>query len=267
MKVGLQTTSGSTQYYAFCPDNTLLLANLAGRTSQIALGTGAVIPPWNDPLRAAEKISFLDHLTGGRVLFGLGRGLARNGYESSGSSWTNRGTVSTTSAPAWSCSASAPGRTRRRPSTHTARASANGTAPSPAGPSPVTSCTATQTLPGPRTKRTGTSPGYLSSVMQHYALASGPFKDAKGYESYGNAVDLMKAIGLDKMCEMYLGVQAWGTPDQIIDRWRARRDVIGDFDLTACFRLAGVPIADAERILRKIAADVLPILREPTTTT
>src|SRR5258707_9576241 len=66
--------------YSFCPDNTLFLAHMAARTKRILLGTGAVILPWNDPLRVAEKISLLDHVSGGRVLFGMGRGLARREY-------------------------------------------------------------------------------------------------------------------------------------------------------------------------------------------
>lgn len=66
--------------YAMCPDNTQFLAYMAGRTKRIKLGTGAVILPWNDPLRVAEKISVLDHLANGRVLFGMGRGLSRREY-------------------------------------------------------------------------------------------------------------------------------------------------------------------------------------------
>ena len=42
--------------------------------------------------------------------------------------------------------------------------------------------------------------GYLTSVMQHYELESEHFKHAKGYESYGNAVDLLQSIGLETMC-------------------------------------------------------------------
>src|SRR3546814_13075715 len=82
--------------------------------------------------------------------------------------------------------------------------------------------------------------GYLTSVMHHYELASDHFKDAKGYESYGNAVDLMKAIGLEKMGQMYLDVQAWGTPGQMIERLLDRRRFVGDFDLTCCFRFSGL---------------------------
>ena len=35
--------------YSMCPDATQSLSYLAGRTSSITLGTGAVILPWNDP--------------------------------------------------------------------------------------------------------------------------------------------------------------------------------------------------------------------------
>ncbi|HEM46400.1 MAG TPA: LLM class flavin-dependent oxidoreductase, partial [Alphaproteobacteria bacterium] len=66
--------------YSACPDNVQFLTWLAGRTERIRLGTGAVIVPWNDPLRVAEKMAFLDHLSGGRAILGLGRGLSRTEY-------------------------------------------------------------------------------------------------------------------------------------------------------------------------------------------
>ena len=66
--------------YSFCPDNLQFLTYLAGRTERIGLGTAAVILPWNDPLRVAEKVSVLDHLSGGRLRLGMGRGLSRREY-------------------------------------------------------------------------------------------------------------------------------------------------------------------------------------------
>ncbi|MDZ7727103.1 MAG: LLM class flavin-dependent oxidoreductase [Dehalococcoidia bacterium] len=66
--------------YSFCPDNTELLAYLAAKTGRMDLGTAAVIMPWNHPLRVAEKISLLDYLSGGRLRFGMGRGLSRREY-------------------------------------------------------------------------------------------------------------------------------------------------------------------------------------------
>lgn len=66
--------------YSLCPDNLLLLAHLAGRTSRIKLGTAAVILPWNNPLRVAEKALMVDIISGGRLLLGVGRGLSRKEF-------------------------------------------------------------------------------------------------------------------------------------------------------------------------------------------
>jgi alkanesulfonate monooxygenase SsuD/methylene tetrahydromethanopterin reductase-like flavin-dependent oxidoreductase (luciferase family) len=66
--------------YSFCPDNTEWLAAIAGKTSRIDVGTAAVIMPWNEPLRVAEKVALLDHIADGRLRFGMGRGLSRREY-------------------------------------------------------------------------------------------------------------------------------------------------------------------------------------------
>lgn len=67
--------------YSIAPDPTQMLSYLAARTSRIGLVTGAVILPWHHPFRVAEKIAVLDYLSDGRVVFGMGRGLARKEYE------------------------------------------------------------------------------------------------------------------------------------------------------------------------------------------
>jgi alkanesulfonate monooxygenase SsuD/methylene tetrahydromethanopterin reductase-like flavin-dependent oxidoreductase (luciferase family) len=70
--------------YAACPDNAQFLSWLAAKTSTLKLGTGAFILPWNTPIRVAEKIALLDHLSGGRAVLGVGRGLARREYDGFG---------------------------------------------------------------------------------------------------------------------------------------------------------------------------------------
>jgi alkanesulfonate monooxygenase SsuD/methylene tetrahydromethanopterin reductase-like flavin-dependent oxidoreductase (luciferase family) len=104
--------------------------------------------------------------------------------------------------------------------------------------------------------------GYLTQVLAHYELADEHFKEAKGYESYGNAVDLLRAIGQDKLCEMYLAVQAWGTPEQILERLDARRAITGPFELTCCFRYSGLPFELARQSMETFAAKVLPELEK-----
>jgi alkanesulfonate monooxygenase SsuD/methylene tetrahydromethanopterin reductase-like flavin-dependent oxidoreductase (luciferase family) len=66
--------------YSFCPDNLQLMSYLAGVTSHADLGTAAVILPWHDPLRVAEQVAILDHVSNGRFRFGIGRGLSRREF-------------------------------------------------------------------------------------------------------------------------------------------------------------------------------------------
>jgi alkanesulfonate monooxygenase SsuD/methylene tetrahydromethanopterin reductase-like flavin-dependent oxidoreductase (luciferase family) len=56
------------------------MAHLAAVCPGISLGTAAVILPWHDPLRVAENAAVLDMLSGGRLRFGMGRGLARREF-------------------------------------------------------------------------------------------------------------------------------------------------------------------------------------------
>ncbi|AFZ60278.1 LLM class flavin-dependent oxidoreductase [Anabaena cylindrica FACHB-243] len=56
------------------PSLLLLMAHLAGITSTIRLGTGAVLLPFHDPIRVAEDIATLDNLCSGRLAFGVAKG-------------------------------------------------------------------------------------------------------------------------------------------------------------------------------------------------
>src|SRR5579864_9103066 len=63
--------------YTMCPDVLQYLTYFAGRTSRIGLGSMVVVLPWHHPMRVAEQVSMLDHMSNGRFIFGIGRGLAR----------------------------------------------------------------------------------------------------------------------------------------------------------------------------------------------
>ena len=56
------------------PTPLMMAADLAARTHRIRLGLGAAIIGFWHPLRLAEDLSLLDHLSGGRLEIGVGRG-------------------------------------------------------------------------------------------------------------------------------------------------------------------------------------------------
>ena len=66
--------------YSMSPDNFQFLGYMAAITDRIKLGTMGVILPWNDPLRVAERAIVLDHLSDGRAILGMARGLAKREY-------------------------------------------------------------------------------------------------------------------------------------------------------------------------------------------
>jgi alkanesulfonate monooxygenase SsuD/methylene tetrahydromethanopterin reductase-like flavin-dependent oxidoreductase (luciferase family) len=63
--------------YHMCPNVAQFLTWVASRTQRVLLGSMVMVLPWHDPVRLAEEVSVLDHMSGGRVLLGLGRGLGR----------------------------------------------------------------------------------------------------------------------------------------------------------------------------------------------
>ena len=67
--------------YSISPDVCQLLSYLAGKTKRIKLGSMVIVVPWHDPVRLTEQISLLDHVSGGRYILGVGRGLARREFE------------------------------------------------------------------------------------------------------------------------------------------------------------------------------------------
>jgi alkanesulfonate monooxygenase SsuD/methylene tetrahydromethanopterin reductase-like flavin-dependent oxidoreductase (luciferase family) len=66
--------------YTMCPDPVQFLTWVAARTN-LQVGTDVIVLPWHEPMRIAERIALLDNLSDGRLILGIGRGLARVEYE------------------------------------------------------------------------------------------------------------------------------------------------------------------------------------------
>jgi alkanesulfonate monooxygenase SsuD/methylene tetrahydromethanopterin reductase-like flavin-dependent oxidoreductase (luciferase family) len=70
--------------YTMVPDVTQFLTFWAARTRHVQLGSEVVVLPWHNPIRVAEEVALLDQLSGGRFIFGMGRGVARSEFEGLG---------------------------------------------------------------------------------------------------------------------------------------------------------------------------------------
>ncbi len=73
------------------PDPLIWLAYVASRTSRIKLATGILILPQHNLVVTAKQVASLDHLSGGRMLLGIGVGWLREEFEALGVPFEDRG--------------------------------------------------------------------------------------------------------------------------------------------------------------------------------
>lgn len=102
--------------------------------------------------------------------------------------------------------------------------------------------------------------GYYLSVLEHYELFTDYHKTTKGYEAHGTAVEILKAAG-ERASQDFVDVQAWGTPQQILDKLDRRRRVLGDFEWNVMASYAGMPFADVASSVEMLGKHVLPELK------
>jgi len=101
---------------------------------------------------------------------------------------------------------------------------------------------------------------YLS-LLKHYEFMEDYHKELKGYEAYGEAAKFLNSLGLEQAVADYTAQQAWGTPQQILDKLEKRRSIIGDFEWNSITSFAGLPFDEVERSIRLIGSKVIPELR------
>src|SRR5258705_11365146 len=76
--------------YGIMPDVFTYMGYLAAQTSRIRLGTAVVTVPLYDPIRVVENMAFVDILSGGRIVLGLGSGYRPYEFEGFGRDFDRR---------------------------------------------------------------------------------------------------------------------------------------------------------------------------------
>ncbi len=73
------------------PDPLIWMAYVAAATRRIKLATGIMILPQHNPVLVAKQVATLDHMSGGRILLGIGVGWLREEFEVLGAKFDERG--------------------------------------------------------------------------------------------------------------------------------------------------------------------------------
>ncbi len=103
---------------------------------------------------------------------------------------------------------------------------------------------------------------YWDSIIAHYEFDKPHLKSTPGYEFHSLMYDRLNAPnGMEKMTDFYVGLQPWGTPEQVTEKIRTFCDLTGADSFIGVFRYGGMPVEDAERSMRLFAREVLPELQ------
>jgi hypothetical protein len=90
-------------------------------------------------------------------------------------------------------------------------------------------------------------------------------KKAKGYESYAERAKISAAVGSDVVREHFCSMQLWGTPKQIVEKVRARQEILRHpFDLCALFGVGGMDWGVLEDCIKLMGRKVIPELKKLT---
>ncbi|MGW0021423.1 LLM class flavin-dependent oxidoreductase [Rhodococcus sp. NPDC003382] len=304
--------------YSMCPDNTQFLSYLAARTSTIKLQTTAVILPWNDPLRVIEKIALLDNLADGRVIFGMGRGLARRefeafrldmgesrgrfdeaaemilrgleeGYAENDGTFYKQPRVPIHPRPLASfkdrisCVAMSPdsavaaGRlgaqmmafiqgpmeTHHMPMIEDYRKSFYDTHGVQAPPPMMIDLTYCH--PDSEAARKVAAEhvaNYYITCVEHYEFGGRHFEETTGYASYAAAKQAIDELGIEQVVQTYVDAQIWGTPEEMIAKHQARKEIVGEYEPIMVFHFGGLYGDRAEASFNLFNKEVLPELQQ-----
>lgn len=73
------------------PDPLIWMAYIAAVTKRIKLATGIMILPQHNPVVVAKQVATLDHMSGGRILLGIGVGWLKEEFDVLGAHFETRG--------------------------------------------------------------------------------------------------------------------------------------------------------------------------------
>src|SRR6266516_681827 len=268
--------------YTMCPDVLLYLTYFAGRTQHIQLGSMVVVLPWHDPLRVAEQVVMLDHISNGRLLLGVGRGLGRVEFEGFGVNQEDSREIFTEAAQMileglerGCCEFDGKfvkqKRRELRPRPFKSfRGRTYAAAVSPES-SVIMAKLGIGLLIIPQ-KPWEMVANELNAYRRVYSevngtdapppIVGGHLTKMRGYEAYKDVQERVSTPGgVDAMTEFFLNLQVYGTPEQCYEKILDIQKRTAAEAFNGVFSYGGMPYEIAESSLRLFATEVMPELK------
>jgi alkanesulfonate monooxygenase SsuD/methylene tetrahydromethanopterin reductase-like flavin-dependent oxidoreductase (luciferase family) len=103
---------------------------------------------------------------------------------------------------------------------------------------------------------------YFLSVIKHYDFAGEHWRDTKGYEAYQVGADMIREAGMENAASGFADCQVWGTPEQCVEKYRRRLEVLGPHEAGIAPSFGGLPFDKVRASLKLLGEQVVPELHE-----
>lgn len=103
---------------------------------------------------------------------------------------------------------------------------------------------------------------YFVTVIKHYDFDGKHWGKTKGYQAYQAGADMIREAGLEAAVEGFIQAQCWGTPDQMVEKYKKRMELVGDMRCSMAVSYAGMPFELCSESLALIGEQVAPRLRK-----
>jgi alkanesulfonate monooxygenase SsuD/methylene tetrahydromethanopterin reductase-like flavin-dependent oxidoreductase (luciferase family) len=103
---------------------------------------------------------------------------------------------------------------------------------------------------------------YFVTVVKHYDFDGSHWGDTQGYQAYQAGADAIREAGLEAAVNGFIDSQCWGTPEQILEKYKSRVELVGSMRANMAISYAGMPFDLASASLDLIGREVAPELRK-----
>ncbi|MFD2399232.1 hypothetical protein ACFSVJ_24120 [Prauserella oleivorans] len=73
---------------------------------------------------------------------------------------------------------------------------------------------------------------------------------------------MIREAGMENAASAYVEANVYGTPEEIVEKYAARRELAGDFMANAAFCFGGLPLDKAEASMKLFGEKVIPELHK-----
>ena len=108
----------------------------------------------------------------------------------------------------------------------------------------------------------------FAQVAKHYEFGGEHFKKLPSYSTWVTLGELSDAAGgPEKAYKDYVGGNLIGTPEQLLEKHRLRKSMVGDYEIIANFSFGGMPYELVYKQMKLFAEKVMPKLKADLRTT